>query len=193
MRLFRSSYIYVLFKKYFDYYYLRCYGVETKLGYVNLIGLPKIEKHPTGIIRIGKNVTLISKNSGNIAGINHKVNLASLTENSELIIEGPFGASGSSIIARNKIIIGGGSGLGANSHIYDNDFHPIELNSSNIINSRPVILGKNVWVAADCLILKGVTINDNAVIGAGSVVSNIEIPEKTIYAGNPIKFIKLIE
>lgn len=55
--------------------------------------------------------------------------------------------------------------------------------------SKPIIIGKNVWIGAKSVILKGVTIGDNTVIGAGSVVTN-SIPANVLAAGNPAKVIR---
>ena len=54
---------------------------------------------------------------------------------------------------------------------------------------RPIIIGRNVWVGGHCVILAGVTIGDNSVIGAGSVVTK-DVPENVIAYGNPCRVIK---
>lgn len=56
---------------------------------------------------------------------------------------------------------------------------------------KPVKIGKNVWIGASCTILPGVTIADNAVIGAGSVVVK-SVPENAVAVGNPAKVIKYV-
>ena len=58
--------------------------------------------------------------------------------------------------------------------------------------SAPVILGKNVWVGSNATILQGVTIGDNAVVGAGAVVTK-DVPANTIVGGVPARFIRQIE
>lgn len=176
--------VYRPFKKLIDYTYLSYHGIDTRYGYVHLIGFPKIFKAKTAKIIIGQNCTLVSKTKGNCAGINHQVILAAISDKAEIIIKGNFGASGSAIVAANKIIIEMGAGLGANSHIYDTDFHPIPFTSSNPIKSSPVYIGRDVWVAANCLVLKGVTIGDRSIVAAGSVV-NQNIPTGYIAAGIP--------
>jgi len=50
-------------------------------------------------------------------------------------------------------------------------------------------LGNDVWVGGNVSILPGITINDGAVVGAGSVVTK-DVPANTVVAGNPAKFIK---
>lgn len=54
--------------------------------------------------------------------------------------------------------------------------------------ASPISIGKNVWITYRCIILGGVTIGDNTIIGAGSVVTK-DIPSNVIAAGNPCKVI----
>ncbi len=57
---------------------------------------------------------------------------------------------------------------------------------------KPIVLGKNVWVGANATLLSGVTIGDNAIIGAGSVVTK-DVPAYAIVGGVPAKVIKYID
>lgn len=57
---------------------------------------------------------------------------------------------------------------------------------------KTVKIGNHVFIGARVFILKGVTIGDNTVIGAGSIVSK-DIPANCIAAGNPCKVIKFID
>jgi len=68
-----------------------------------------------------------------------------------------------------------------------------DLNPENRIAMfpKPVKIGKNVWIASDCTILPGITIEDGAVIGAGSVVTK-DVEKNTVVAGNPARVIKKI-
>lgn len=56
----------------------------------------------------------------------------------------------------------------------------------------PVVIEKGAWLGARCIILKGVTIGEGAVIGAGAVVT-CDVPPYTIVAGNPARIIRRIE
>ncbi|MDE6392115.1 MAG: hypothetical protein K2L59_02440 [Muribaculaceae bacterium] len=60
-----------------------------------------------------------------------------------------------------------------------------------MITCKPVHIGRNAWIGAEATILPGVTIGDNAEVGAASVVTR-DVPADTIVAGNPAKFIKRI-
>ncbi|OQS38640.1 hypothetical protein B0T45_12735 [Chromobacterium haemolyticum] len=57
--------------------------------------------------------------------------------------------------------------------------------------ARPIKIGRNVWITYRCIILGGVTIGDNVVIGAGSVVTK-DIPSNVVAAGNPCQVIRVI-
>lgn len=60
-------------------------------------------------------------------------------------------------------------------------------------SGAPITIGKNVWIAANVVILPGVSIEDNIIVGAGSVVTKSLTSSNSLYAGNPAKFIKKME
>lgn len=180
------------------YLYLKHKGIETGFGYVKLVGWPLIHKYPKSRIVIGKNVTLVSTSKGNLAGINHPVILATLSENARIELKDNCGMSGSALVCVEKIRLGRYSGLGVNSCVYDTDFHtidPIARRRQKCIaeaKSAPVIIGDDVWVAANAVILKGVKIGDGAIVGTGSIVTK-SIGKRVVAAGNPAKIIRTIE
>lgn len=55
----------------------------------------------------------------------------------------------------------------------------------------PITIGNDIWIGGSCVILAGVTIGDNSIVAAGSVVLK-DVPPNTIVAGNPAKVIKSI-
>ena len=66
----------------------------------------------------------------------------------------------------------------------------INPNDGSVMNSpKDIVLGKHVWVAQNATILKGVTIGNNSIIAAGSVVTK-SIPANEIWGGNPAVFIR---
>ena len=66
-----------------------------------------------------------------------------------------------------------------------------EQRSRGLEIARPIRVGNNVWIGANVSILPGVTIGDNTIIGAGSVV-NKDIPAGVIAVGNPCRVIRKI-
>ena len=71
--------------------------------------------------------------------------------------------------------------IGEMTEIMDTDWHGIDGEAAKV---EPISIGKHVWVGFRCIILKGVTIGDNSIIGGGSVVTH-SVPPNTIFAGNP--------
>ena len=71
--------------------------------------------------------------------------------------------------------------------------HPLDSLSRNkgLEYALPITIGNNVWIGAQCCILPGVTIGDNTVIGAGSVVTR-SIPANVVAYGNPCRVIRPI-
>jgi maltose O-acetyltransferase len=77
-------------------------------------------------------------------------------------------------------------------HVYTAT-HPLGAKARNSGRElgKPVTIGNNVWVGGRAILLPGVRIGDNAVIGAGAVVTK-DVPPDTVVAGNPARIIKII-
>ena len=71
--------------------------------------------------------------------------------------------------------------------------HPLSprLRAEGYGYNEPVIIGKNVWLASGVTVLPGVHIGDNAVIGAGSVVTK-DIPPNVLAVGSPARILRAI-
>jgi maltose O-acetyltransferase len=93
-----------------------------------------------------------------------------------------------SLSAHRLVRIGDGCQLGSYACLMDNDYHRVE-DRSQPGQSDPIVLGNNVWLGVRVIVLKGVTIGENAVIGAGSVVTR-DIPANCLAAGVPAKVIR---
>jgi len=104
-------------------------------------------------------------------------------DNAKVIIGNVFLNQGVGISCFSQITIGDETMVGDETEIMDNDFHGIDGKDAK---TEPIIIGKHVWIGLRCIILKGVTIGDYSIIGAGSVVTH-SVPPNTIYAGNPAK------
>ncbi len=83
--------------------------------------------------------------------------------------------------------------IGPATHIYSacHSTNPQER-KNYVEHGKPVKIGKNVWIGGHCCIMPGITIGDNAVIGAGSIVTK-DIPANVVAVGNPCKVIRKIE
>lgn len=98
-----------------------------------------------------------------------------------------------------RIEIGDGCLFGNDVYVSDNSHGEISADVLNIppyerelTSKGPVIIGKNVWIGRCTTVLSGVTIGDNAIIGANSVV-NTDIPANCVAVGCPAKVIKYIK
>lgn len=122
---------------------------------------------------------------------------------------------GASLISKSSISIGNDVTMAWGITIYDHDAHSVlwserqydnercyndyinynqNLNVTknwDVVKSAPIKIGNKVWIGFDCLILKGVTIGEGAVIAAKSVVTK-DVPPYTLVAGNPAKVVKNI-
>lgn len=176
--------------------WLRFHGVDVR-GRVNVFGKPKIVRWGNPTIVIEDGVTLDSDPIHNEAGIVHPCTLA-VTGSGKLHIGAGTGMSGVLICCQESVTIGKHVGMGANVTIYDTDFHPVNpyerivVNRNSDIKRKPVQIDDYVWIGANAMVLKGVHIGRGAVIGAGSVVTK-DVPELTVYAGNPARFVKNID
>ena len=86
----------------------------------------------------------------------------------------------------NNVFIGPNSTLCTIIHELDK-----EKRNEGIMQAKPILIEDNVWIAANVVILPGVTIHEGAVVGAGSVVTK-DIPAYTLAAGNPCKALRPI-
>ena len=111
----------------------------------------------------------------------------------KLVIGDKTGLFGTTILCSESVTIGSNTIIAGGTHIYDSDFHSLEpevrIGENDQIQSLPVNIGNQCWIGSSCIILKGVTIGDQAVIGAGSVVTK-DVPPRQVWAGNPAKLIK---
>lgn len=69
--------------------------------------------------------------------------------------------------------------------------HPISPENRHSLVPKPIHIKKNAWIGANATILMGVTIGENSVVAAGSVVS-ADVPDHVIVGGTPAKIIKEI-
>ena len=96
------------------------------------------------------------------------------------------------ILDANKVVFGDNVFIGPNCGFYTAG-HPLDAETRNkgLEYAKPIRVGNDVWFGGNVVVLPGVKIGNNVVIGAGSVVTK-DIPENSIAVGNPCKVIKNI-
>ena len=96
---------------------------------------------------------------------------------------------GARVTSAERISIGEGCMLAMHTSINDADWHDVQHRIFAPGATAPVVLERNVWLGEGTRVLKGVTIGENTVVGAGSVVSR-SLPANVIAVGNPARVIK---
>lgn len=159
-------------------------------------GIPAVNVSLKGKFIIGENLIFNSGNYHNMIGRQQKCYFI-VNPNAILTIGSNVGLSCTAIICHNKIKIGNNVKIGGNVAIYDTDFHSLDFNERNAdpeilnINTKPIFIENGVFIGAHSTILKGVTIGENSIIAACSVVTK-SIPKNEIWGGNPAKLIRKI-
>jgi acetyltransferase-like isoleucine patch superfamily enzyme len=98
-----------------------------------------------------------------------------------------------SIGAMKRVVIGDDCLIAGSVAIADCDFHDInpETRRQSQGTADPVLIGRNVWLGTGVTVLKGVSIGDNSVVGARSVVTK-SIPANCVAVGNPARIIRVL-
>ena len=100
----------------------------------------------------------------------------------------------SRIVAHESIEIGDHVTIGQMVSILDHD-HNYKITTGQLhldgYKTAPIKIGNNIWIGDKCTILKGVTIGDNVVIGANTLVHK-DVPSNVVIGGNPFKILKEI-
>mgnify|MGYP001365747637 FL=1 len=95
-------------------------------------------------------------------------------------------------MAAEKIDIGDACMIAHGAYISDADWHDIYDRAEPVGKTKPIVLKDNVWIGDSAIICKGVTIGENSIIGAGSVVTK-DVPANSVFAGNPAKLVKKLD
>lgn len=145
-------------------------------------------------LSVGKNVYLRSNSTGYHAGMPFPTTILLDKVGSECVIGDNCRINGAYIHAQKKIVIGKNSVIAAGVNIIDSNGHI--LCSPNRTQGRDspkaIVLGENVWVGLNVIILKDTVIGDNSVIAAGSVVKG-KFPNNVLIQGNPAKIIRSLD
>jgi acetyltransferase-like isoleucine patch superfamily enzyme len=161
-------------------------GVQFE-GRAMFAGRPLISVAANSTFIVGRDVEFASALRANPLGCFQPCVLRTLAPGSRLSFGAKTGLSAAVICAGVSIEIGEETLLGSGAMILDNDFHVYAADGWRTdvqTGARPVKIGRQVFIGARAIILKGVTIGDRAVIGAGAVVTR-DVPADHLAAGNP--------
>ncbi len=143
-----------------------------------------------GKVEIGENVTFGYRMAPRLG--NGEILLQARESHAVIeIMEGSFLSNNVSIIAMKEVRVGLNCRIGELVSIYDCDFHELDALTRNCSSgkSERVNIGNNVWLGSRVMVLKGVSIGDNSVVAAGSIVTK-SIPANVVAAGIPAKTVK---
>lgn len=148
----------------------------------------------TGWIKIGKGSRIGTSNRGYRITFFHPTRISARGEGATIEIGENAFINGANIFARKSVKIGNHAHIGGGVTITDLNAHlTYSLNrDEGEDHPEPVIIGNNVWIGLDAIILKGTEIGDNSVVAAGSVVKG-KFPEFSLIGGNPAKLIKILD
>lgn len=140
--------------------------------------IPRAQHHERHKLSIGKNSLIESL-------------CAICTWHGDVVLKD--GASiGIGSIVMGPVFIGEGSACSQNCFISGQSHHYEDISKHFLrqgIQTGQVVIGKNVWIGANSVMLPGVKIGDNSVIGAGSIITD-DVPAYSVVAGNPARIIK---
>lgn len=145
-------------------------------------------------ITIGKNVYLRSVSKGYQAGMPFPTTLLTDVKGARISIGANSRINGAYIHAQDSIILGENCVIASGVNIIDTNGHELYSLNRTVKRDKPekVEIGNNVWIGLNAIILKGTTIGDNAVVGAGSVVKG-HFPANSLIVGNPAKVVKTLD
>jgi acetyltransferase-like isoleucine patch superfamily enzyme len=119
----------------------------------------------------------------------HAANQLTVFPGGEIVLAAGAFLNGAMLHAKRRIEIGERSMLGFGSRVFDADLH--DLDSETRERIEPVRIGARCWIGANVHVLRGVTIGDDVVVGAGSVVTR-DLPSRVLAAGVPARVIRPI-
>ena len=158
-----------------------------------IFGRPILQRHRGSQINLGDGLSLRSWSRSNPLAPTAPVVLSTRRADAELTIGDDCGFTGTTLVAADRVVIGDRVLVGGNASIVDFDFHPLspEARAENINagTAAPIVIEDDVFVGGDALILKGVTVGEGAVVGAGSVVTQ-DVSPRTVVAGNPAQVVR---
>ncbi|HVU07470.1 MAG TPA: acyltransferase [Verrucomicrobiae bacterium] len=165
---------------------------KIELG-TNIVFFVPVRGGGKGVLRVGNGTKFGFPMTFRLG--NGEILLQAREPDAEIVIgENNLFSNNIALCAVRNIQIGDNCLIGDSVSVVDADFHEINPATRNrsVGTVKPVKIGNNVWIGSRTMILKGVTIGDNSVIGAMSLVTG-EIPANCVAAGVPAKVIRKIE
>jgi len=171
------------------YWRLKLHGAKVGPRF-RVRGWVDLHIHHKASVSIGPNCRFKSGFAENAVGGFRRMGIW-VDKNAQLTIGRGVGISNSTIVCAIAITIEDDVLIGGDCKIYDTDFHSVLPDArlsrpDPTIKTAPIVIKRRSFIGGHSIILKGVTIGEEAVIGAGSVVAK-DVPPGEIWVGNPAK------
>jgi acetyltransferase-like isoleucine patch superfamily enzyme len=171
---------------------LRAAGAVVGPG-LRVRGWVRLHCHRTGAIRIGRDCRIQSGFGGNPVGGDSRMAIW-VGPSGRLTVGDRVGLSNSTIVCMRSVLIEDEVFLGGGSRVYDTDFHSLDpaeraRPGNPGVRTAPVAVRRRAFVGGHVVLLKGVTVGEAAVVGAGSVVRS-DVPGGEVWAGNPAGLVR---
>lgn len=142
---------------------------------------------PNVVVELGKKSSIIL---GKMVRV-HSGTKIKVRKNAKLIMETGVKLNYNCIIAcHNQIKIGAGTQFGPSVYLYDHDHDYKSGLEKNMYLEDPIEIGKNCWIGANTVILRGTKIGDNCVVGAGCILKGV-FPNNSVIVQKRLTDIKI--
>jgi acetyltransferase-like isoleucine patch superfamily enzyme len=177
------------------YVKLRAHGATVGPG-LRVRGPIHLHCHHTGSIQIGRNCRINSGFAGNAVGASTRMAFW-VGPGGRLLLGDRVGLSNSTIVCMRSVTIEDDVFLGGDCKVYDTDFHALDFAERSQpgnpgARTAAVAIRRRAFVGGHSILLKGTTIGEAAVVGAGSVVRSA-IPDRQVWAGNPALLVRRLD
>lgn len=145
-------------------------------------------------LKIGNDVYLRSNPKGYHAGMPFPTSILIDKEGATVEIGDNCRINGAYIHAQKSIVIGKNTVIASGTQIIDSNGHNTQSinRTKERDNAVEIVIGDNVWIGLNVVILKGTKIGSNSVVGANSVVKGF-FPKNSLIVGNPASIVKTLE
>lgn len=170
------------------------YQLSFKKKFAHIAAVPNVWGI-WNVVVFGPNISL-GKGVVIVAGNGYRTNLSTIKlgdiEGSIAIGDNVLVMNGVRVSSASSITIGDGCMLGNFCYLSDSDWHDIHDRTCMPGGSAPIVLERGAWIGDSAIVLKGVRVGENSIVGAGAVVTK-DVPPNVIVAGNPARVVKHLD
>lgn len=164
--------------------YARCFFSLWHIAYARIFNISTFKSSP--LQDFSASTKFLLHSSGKITlgkGVHTKRNVLIHSDGGNIEVgEGAFFNSGCMLVSKENIKIGSRTSFGPNVLVYDHDHNirsDMNIHDSGFV-TEAVIIGNDVWIGANSVILRGSVLGDGCVVGAGSVIKGKYPPHSVI-------------